>query len=346
MQRPRPARLALVLCVLGLLASVRAAAARLDVVATTPDLGALVEEVGGDAVSVSVITKGPQDPHVVEPRPSLIRRLHGADLFVLTGMDLEIGWAPVLLQGARNPKILPGRPGYLDTSSVVTPLEVPAATADRSAGDLHPYGNPHYLTDPVHGMRVALLLRDELSQRVPEQRAGFEARTDAFVRRAVEKLVGSELASRHDPDELRRLLDAGQLESTLEAGGEQALLGGWLGRMRPYAGTGAVEDHRFWAYFAGRFGLELEATLEPFPGIAPSARQLARVVEKVRAEKIPLILSTTYFDPQHAEWVAEQTGAQVVHLAHQAGARPGAEGYLGAIDYNVRQIVEALEARP
>ena len=136
MLRFGPARLAVLLSWLGLLAAAPAASARLDVVATVPDLGDLVREIGGDAVSVSVITKGPQDPHTVEPRPSLIRRLHDADLFVVTGMDLEIGWAPVLLQGARNPNILPGGPGYLDTSSVVTPLEVPPATANRAQGDL------------------------------------------------------------------------------------------------------------------------------------------------------------------------------------------------------------------
>ena len=130
--------------------------------------------------------------------------------------------------------------------------------------------------------------------------------------------------------------------SSLEARGERERLGGWLAEMGPHAGTRVVEDHQFWAYFAHRFGLELVATLEPFPGIAPSTRQLTRVVETVRAEQIPLILSTTYFDPRHAQWVAERTGARVVPLAHQAGAREGADSYLDAIDYNVRQVATAL----
>jgi zinc/manganese transport system substrate-binding protein len=342
-QRFVPAPLVVLLCSLGLLSPIRAASAQLDVVVTVPDLGALVREVGGEIVSVFVITKGPQDPHVVEPRPSLIRRLHDADLFVLTGMDLEAGWAPVLLQGARNPKILPAGSGHLDTSSVVTPLEVPSAAADRSMGDLHPYGNPHYLTDPVHGMRVAALLRDDLSRRLPEESAGFEQRYEKLVRQTVERLVGPELLNRYGPEEIRSLLDSGRLASTLRAREEESLLGGWLGQMRPHSGTRAVEDHQFWAYFAHRFGIELVATLEPFPGIAPSARQLAGVVEKMRSERIPLILSTAYFDPRHAHWVAERTGARVVLLAHQAGARSGAEGYLEAIDYNVRQVVTALD---
>jgi zinc/manganese transport system substrate-binding protein len=331
---------------LGALQPGQARAAPLDVVATVPDLGGLVRTIGGDQVSVSIITKGPQDPHVVEPRPSFIRRLHDADLFVQTGMDLEIGWAPVLLQGARNPKILPGGRGHLDTSSVVTPLEVPAAGSDRSRGDLHPYGNPHYLTDPVHGLRVAALLRDALGRLRPDELAGFEERYARFVRQTLERLVGPELVASYGPDELVDLLDSGRLDAELSARGQLDLLGGWLAEMRPYAGTRAVEDHQFWAYFAHRFGIELVATLEPFAGVAPSTRQLARVVEMIRAEKIPLILSTTYFDPRHADWVAERTGARVVLLAHQAGARSGADGYLGAIDYNVRQVVTALGAAP
>jgi zinc/manganese transport system substrate-binding protein len=331
---------------LGTLYPGRSHAAPLEVVATVPDLGDLVRVVGGDQVSVSVITKGPQDPHVVEPRPSLIRQLHDADLFVLTGMDLEIGWAPVLLQGARNPKILPGGEGYLDTSSVVTPLEVPAATSNRSMGDLHPYGNPHYLTDPVHGLRVAALLRDALGSLRPDERAGFEQRCERFVQQTLEHLVGTELVASYGPEEVARLLDSGRFDAELRARDHTERLGGWLAQMRPYAGTRAIEDHQFWAYFAHRFGIELVTTLEPYPGIAPSTRQLARVVETIRAEKIPLILSTAYFDPRHAHWVAERTGARVVLLAHQAGARSSADGYLGAIDYNVRQVVTALRAEP
>jgi zinc/manganese transport system substrate-binding protein len=336
----------IVSCALAPLQAGRAHASPLEVVVTVPDLGDLVRVIGGDQVSVSVITKGPQDPHVVEPRPSLIRRLHDADLFIQTGMDLEIGWAPVLLQGARNPKILPGGRGHLDTSRVVTPLDVPGAGSNRSMGDLHPYGNPHYLTDPVHGLRVAALLRDKLGSLRPDERAGFEQRYEGFVKQALERLVGPELLASYAQDELVDLLDSGRLDAELSARGHADRLGGWLAQMRPYAGTRAVEDHQFWAYFANRFGIDLVTTLEPFPGIAPSTRQLSEVVETIRAEKIPLILSTTYFDPRHAEWVAKRTGARVVLLAHQAGARSGADGYLGAIDYNVRQILAALDTEP
>jgi zinc/manganese transport system substrate-binding protein len=144
-------------------ASLGRAAETLRVVATVPDLGSLAQAVGGDAVDVTVLVKGPQDPHFLEPRPSFVRALHDADLFVVVGMDLEIGWVPPLLGTARNPGIAVGGPGYVDASTAIVPLEVPQGAVTRALGDVHPFGNPHYLTDPVNGLRVAALLRDRLA---------------------------------------------------------------------------------------------------------------------------------------------------------------------------------------
>ena len=153
--------------VLGLAAAAKGEPLR--VVATLPDLGDLAKRVGGSEVAVTVLVKGPQDAHFLEPRPSFVRALHEADLFVLNGMELEVGWVPPLLQSARNPEILAGAPGYVDASRAITPIEVPAAVS-RAMGDVHPQGNPHYLTDPCNGMRVAALLRDRLAERDPEPR--------------------------------------------------------------------------------------------------------------------------------------------------------------------------------
>jgi len=316
----------------------------LEVVATLPDLGSLVREVGGDRVSVTVLGKGPQDPHFIEARPSFIRKLHDADLFVVVGMELELGWAPVLLRGARNPRVQPGTPGYLDASTVIVPLQLPPSTADRSAGDLHSQGNPHYLLDPLNGLRVARLIRDRLSELRPDSATAFRQGYDAFARRLMDRLLGPDVAAGAPPEKLERLVRTGGLEGWLEARGGQASLGGWLADARRIQGSQAVEDHRLWIYFASRFGIELVGTLEPLPGIAPTSRHLSWVVERIQAGQVPLILSSPYLDPRHARWVAERTGARVAELAHQPGARQGTDDYLATIDYNVRQVLDALGA--
>jgi ABC-type Zn uptake system ZnuABC Zn-binding protein ZnuA len=318
-----------------------AAAEPLEVVATVPDLGSLARAVGGDEVEVFVLARGPQDAHFVEPRPSFVRRLHDADLYAQQGMQLEIGWAPVLLQGARNPGILPGGPGHLDASSVIPALEVPTTPVDRSMGDLHPYGNPHYLSDPLNGLRVAALLRDKLSELRPAAAEGFRARYDAFAAALVGKLVGADLVRRHGAEELARRVEDGTLLAFLGEGGA-AQLGGWLGLLPAGGDLEAVQDHRLWPYFARRFGLDLIGTLEPLPGIAPTTRHLSDVVERMRRDDVKLILASSYFNPRHAHWVAERTGAAVVPMAHQVGAREGTEDYLAVIDYNVSQVVGAL----
>jgi ABC-type Zn uptake system ZnuABC Zn-binding protein ZnuA len=336
----RPAIAALTLA--GVLASSGAAGEPLRVVASVPDLADLARQVGGDDVDVTALVQGRQDPHSLEPRPSFIRALHDADLFVVQGMELEVGWAPTLLESARNPRATPGGVGYLDASLGLAPLEVPPPGATRALGDVHPFGNPHYLTDPLNGLRAAALLRDRLAELRPERAAAFRERYLDFAHRLLERLVGAELAAGRDPDELAREIEAdpdGFLGPRAPAG-----LGGWLAAVRPVRGTKAAEEHQYWAYFAHRFGVVLVARLEPFPGIAPTTRHLAEVVALIQAERVPIVLTSGYFDPRHARWVAERTGARIVPLAHQAGARPGVDDYLSAVDYNVRTLVEALGA--
>ncbi len=308
-----------------------AAGKPLRVVATAPDLADLARAVGGDAVDVTSLAKGPQDVHFVEPRPSFVRALHRADALVVAGMDLEIGWLPALLRSARNGDVSPGGRGYVDASRAIAPLEVPTSRVDRSMGDVHVYGNPHYLTDPLNGLAVARLLRDRFSELRPDAAETFATGYARFGAQLVDALVGAELAAGEDPDEVAARLAAGALD---EAPG----LGGWLGAARRAGPLRAVQDHRYWPYFAQRFGLELVDTLEPKPGIAPSTRHLQRVIARIRAEGVTLLLATPYFDPRHARFVAEQTGVRVVPMAHQAGSRSGADGYLEAIDHNVREV--------
>jgi zinc/manganese transport system substrate-binding protein len=320
-------------CVLLALALVAPAAAEpLRVVATLPDLGSLAETVGGPEVEVSVLVKGPQDAHFLEPKPSFVRALHEADLLVLNGMDLEAGWVPPLLQSARNPKLLPGGAGHLDASRAIVPIEVPGSPLNRSMGDVHAQGNPHYLTDPVNGLRVAALLRDRLAQQRPDAAAGLAQRYRVFAAELAERLVGPEAAAGRDPEEVVRAVEAGTAEAR----------GGWLGALRGAAGKPAVEDHKLWEYLARRFGLVPVATLEPLPGVAPTTRHLGAVVETMKRDGVGLILASVYFDPRHASWVAERTGARIVPLAHQVGSREGADDYLSTVDYNVRALAEAL----
>lgn len=321
-------------------AALPAHAGPLQVVATTPNLGSLIASVGGDEVEITTLVKGPQDPHTLEPRPSFIAKLHRADLFVLVGMELEQGWVPPLLRSARNPEILPGASGYIDASTVIAPLEIPAAAADRSMGDVHPYGNPHYLTDPLNGVRVARLIRDRLGAQQPEHEAVFTRRFEAFSRAVAERLVGAEFVARHGTDATLRAIAQGTLAE--QAGGDS--LSGWLGSLPP-PGTNAIEDHQFWAYFAVRFGLNLVGRLEPHPGVPPTTRHLSQVIEIMKLREIPLILASAYFDPRHARWVSERTGATVVSLAHQPGARPDTPDYLSTIDLNVRALARALKGQ-
>lgn len=335
--------LGLLLVVLGV-APTRAQAPTepLKVAVTVPELGSLVHEVGGDQVDITVFAKGTEDPHFVEAKPSFIKSLSQADLYIQMGLDNELGWAPTLLQQARNAKVLPGAPGFVDASQVITPLDVPTGTVDRSMGDVHPSGNPHYLLDPVQGLRVAQLIRDRLIALRPAQRATFEEHYAAFRERLGTSLVGATLAKKYDAEKLALLFAHGKLLPFLQSQGDADLLGGWLGRFAPFAGTKAVADHNQWPYFANRFRLDVIGFMEPKPGVPPTTRHLQGLVELMRAEQVPVILASAYYDPRHARFLAQHTGAKVANMAHQVGARSGADDYISMIDYNVKELLTSL----
>jgi ABC-type Zn uptake system ZnuABC Zn-binding protein ZnuA len=245
------------------------------------------------------------------------------------GMQLEMGWVPALQRSARNPDVSPGGRGFVDASTAVVPLEVPAVQIDRSMGDVHPFGNPHYLSDPLNGLRVARLLRDRLSDLRPDRAQAFDARYRAFAKRLVEALVGSDHLGGRDPEEVA---------AEIEAGDAARPVGGWLGRARARPGIVSVQDHRLWPYFARRFGVALIDTLEPKPGIAPTTSHLADVVAHMKSDGATLILASAYFDPRHAAFVAERTGARVAPMAHQVGSREGTGDYLSTIAHNVTAV--------
>ena len=320
------------------------AAEPLRVCATVPELGSLAEEVGGAEVTVTVFTKGTEDAHFTVPKPSFVKALNACNAYVQMGLELEIGWAPVLLQSARNPGILSGAPGFIDASTVISAHSVPSGRIDRSMGDIHPGGNPHYLVDPMNGLRVAALLRDRFSALHPDAQQLFAERYADFRQRLGSALVGEALSRKYDFEKLVLLAEHGRLVDFLDSQGDTALLGGWLAALRPHAGTKMVAEHDGWSYFSERFGLEVIAFLEPIPGVPPTTSHLGAVIEQMRAEQIGVVLTTAYYDPRYARFVSEKTGAAVVPVAHQVGARPGTGDYLAMTDYNVKQLAVALDA--
>ncbi len=310
--------------------------------ATVPDLGSLVQEIGGDQTTLTVFAKGTENAHFVVPKPSFIKALSTCDVYVQIGLDLEVGWAPPLLQNARNGAILPGSQGYIDASTAITPLEVPNAPVDRSMGDVHPFGNPHYLLDPMNGLRVARLLRDRLSALRPTNAPYFAERYADFRRRLGVALVGEALADAYDFEKLAVLARHGRLETFLKSQGQEALLGGWLGSLRPHVDNKLVGDHNAWVYFAGLFGLDIVAYLEPLPGMLPTTKHMGVVIELMKTNRVKAVLKAAYYDPRYTQFISENSGATIVPMAEQADSRPGTAAYLDMMDYNVKQLATAL----
>lgn len=321
----------------------------LKVCATVPDLGSLVREVGGDEVQVVVFCKGGENPHFVDARPSYVKDMSQADLFVQAGMELEIGWAPVLLNQSRNARIQPGSQGYLDVSQAIRPMEVPAGPIDRSQGDVHPMGNPHYLNEPINGLRVARLIRDRLISLRPSQKDAFEKGYADFRKRLVVALVGQKLADAYDPEKLTALIERAKLsdfDAFLSRQGQAEMLGGWLGRLKAFRDAPVVDDHPLWVYFAHRFGLGVVGHMEPKPGITPTTRHLNELVRLMKERNVKVVMSSPYFDEEYAAFLVRHTGARAVVLAHQVQALPEAKDYISTVDYNVAALAHALGAGP
>ncbi len=313
--------------------------------ATVPDLGSLLREVGGERIAVTVFAKGTEDPHFLEAKPSFIKALNECDLYVQVGLELEAGWAPALLQNARNAQVLRGSAGFLDTSQAIAPLDVPTQAIDRSMGDVHPFGNPHYLADPLNGLAVAGLIVQKLGELRPLDKGYFESRYADFSQRLAASLVGGTLARRYPIEDVKKfaqLFERGKLKAFLDSQGQGAHLGGWLGLLQRYYGTKIVDDHNLWPYFAHRFGLVIAGHMEPKPGIPPTTQHMQELVQRMQTNAIKIVITSAYFDPRHGQFLAEHTGARVLALANQVGAWPGTDDYLAMIDYNVKQLAARL----
>ncbi|HEX5529769.1 MAG TPA: metal ABC transporter substrate-binding protein [Methylomirabilota bacterium] len=281
------------------------AASRIPVVATTTDLKALVEAVGGDLVDVDALARGNQNPHDLEVRPSLMVKVRRADLLVMNGLELD-QWAEVVVQGAGNPRVGPGAPGRVDASGGLLVLEVPQAKVDRSMGDVHPVGNPHYSIDPGMAAGVTANIVEGLARVAPQSRPAFERNRQAFLARV-----------------------------------DQALAR-WTTEMAPFKGAKVVVDHNMWIYFLTRFGLVEAGSVEERPGIPPTPSHLTRLIALMKEQKVKVVVSVPWTDQKLAERVAQEAGAKVVPLAPAVGSVKGADGYIETIDYNVRSIAQAL----
>jgi ABC-type Zn uptake system ZnuABC Zn-binding protein ZnuA len=283
------------------------AAAGLRVVATTEDLASLAREVGGDKITVTGLAKGYQDPHFVDPKPSFIFEVSRADLLIVVGRELEIGWLPPLINSSRNGNVQVGAKGYLDASQTVKILEIPTGQITRAMGDVHPQGNPHYWLDPGNGRRMAMAIRDKLSELDPANKATFDARYAAFD----QKLAAAEKR--------------------------------WDATMAPYKGTKIVTYHRSWPNFVERFGLDVIGYVEPKPGIPPSPSHTIELIGEMKRQNIKVILVEPYFDLKTPDAIARQTGAKVLVMTPSVGGVKEATDYIGLFDYNVNLIASTLK---
>lgn len=284
-----------------------AAEAKLDVVATLPDLAAIAAAVGGDRVEVTALAPPSQDPHFIDPRPSLMLPLNRADLVVVNGLDLETGWLAPLLVGARNAAIQPGAPGYFDASRHVERLEVPAGKVDRSQGDVHPGGNPHYLLDPRAAARVARALGAHMGRLDAEHAADYARDAEAFAA-GLEKLAAAEAARfRKLPPERRRVV--------------------------PY--------HRSMPYLLAWLGLEAVIHVEPRPGIPPNPAHVARVLKTMKARGVRVILQEEYYPRKTSETLARLAGAKLVVIPGGARFEEG-ETYPERIRKVAAELYDAL----
>src|SRR5437667_4777449 len=297
---------ALLLC--SLLLPIVAEAKKLNVVTATTDMAALTQEVGGDKVNVESIARGYQDPHFVEAKPSFLLKLRQADLLVVVGLQLEIGWLPPLIAQSGNSRIQVGAPGYLDASQFAEILEIPTGIVTRAMGDVHPLGNPHYWLDPENGRRIAQGIQTKLAEMRPNDAGYFAQNFQSFS---------------------QRLTTA---ETT------------WDEDMKPFRGRKDVSYHRSWPNFAKRFDLDVVDYVEPRPGIPPTPSHTLELIVMMRRENVKVIMVEPYFDLKTPNRIASQTGAQVVVMLPSVGGEKEVTDYFKVFDYDIALLTKAFRA--
>lgn len=284
------------------------AASKIQIMTATTDLASLAQEVGGDKVEVESIARGYQDPHFVDAKPSFLLKLKHADLLIVVGLELEIGWLPPLINQSTNPKIQVGAPGYLDASRFARILEIPTGQVTRAEGDVHPLGNPHYWLDPENGLRIAKGIADKLSEMRPGDAAYFAQRFTDFE---------------------QRLKQADQR---------------WLAEMKPYEGRKIVTYHRSWPNFAEHFHLNVVGYVEPRPGIPPSPQHTVELIQQMKRDNVKVIVVEPYFDLKTPNAVARETGGKVLVLPPSVGGEKEITDYFKLFDYDISKLKQAFDA--
>jgi zinc/manganese transport system substrate-binding protein len=292
-----------------LLAFAGLAHAKLNVVTTLTDFASIAEQIGGEHVEVKAIARGSEDPHFIDAKPSFIRLLNRADVLIEGGAELEVGWLPPLLNNARNARILPGAPGHLALARHVKLLDVPAQPVDRAQGDVHPGGNPHFWLDPENARGMAKAIADLLARNDPGHAAAYAANLDRFGKRLDQKVAE------------------------------------WKTALAPFRGTKVITYHKSWDYLLDRFGFELVGTIEPKPGIEPSASHIRALVPKMREAGVKLILAETFRSHRTPEHLAKEVGARPLFLPASVSASSQAKDYFSLLDEIVSQIVAALKTQ-
>ena len=280
--------------------------AKIRVVATIPDLADIARNIGGDLLEIKSLATGVENIHAVPMKPSFATLLNRADVVVLLGLEAEHAFLPALLEAARNPKILPSAPGYIDCSVYITPLEVPTRI-DRALGDVHPAGNPHFNLDPVSGKAMAQAIADGLARNYPEHAAILKKNLAAYL-------------------------------ATLDAA-----IARWQREAAPLRGVKLVSYHPDLIYFAERFGMESVGTIEIRPGVDPTPSHIVELEERMRREGVKLVVRELHFPANLAQTIAQRTGATLVELPAMVGGVPEARDYVSFIDYNIRTMLKGLQ---
>src|SRR5919107_860428 len=311
------------------------AAPPLKVVTSLTTYGAIAREIVGDHGTVTSIAQGDEDPHFVQPKPSFVAVLRNADLFVTTGLDLEL-WVPPLLDRAGNRKVSEGGPGYVTAYTGIQLLEVPTSLS-RSEGDIHADGNPHIHTDPVNGITIARNILTGLRRVAPGDAAYFSQREQDFERRVLEATVGADLVQVLTAPVAYDLLKSDKLIGFLGQKQYQGkplldLLGGWMKTAEIFRGKEIACYHKEWAYFSKRYQVTCVEYIEAKPGIPPTPRHVQEVIALMKERKIPVLFASNYFDRNQIRQVAQRTGARAVIVPENTGGAPGVNTYFDLLN--------------
>lgn len=282
-----------------------AAYATLKIITSTEDIASITKMIGGTAVEVTSLTRGTADPHFAQAKPSMIRNVSQADLLIVVGAELEVGWVPALLQSARNSRVQPGKPGYLDLSVFIPLLDKPSGPVTRDMGDVHAAGNPHYWLDPNNGILMAQAITARLSALDPPGATLYKTALESFEQMARTKIAA------------------------------------WKTAMTPLIGQPVVAYHTSFVYLAHAFGFKIVSEVEPTPGIAPGAAHLAQLIARIKEQQIRLLIIEPYYEQRSARYLNEQTGIRLAVLPQSVGATPAIKNYFDLFDGIVAALRQA-----